>query len=125
MFGQPAIDDQCREAMDEGPACQGNIVRIKVASEEFRGRHCLLKGGKAGTARFIQVRVPRFLLDRRAEHQFEEARLLSRKENVGDAQRSQPCPRIGRRHCRCGKPGCKLAEAVFGDRRKQRFLSAK
>ena len=70
--------------MDEGPACQGNIARIRVAIEEFRGRDGLPKGVKAGTARFIQVRVPRFLLDHWAEHQFEEARLLSRKENVGD-----------------------------------------
>src|SRR5215470_366486 len=98
--------------MDEGPACQGKIARIRVAIEEFRGCDGLPKGVKAGTARFIQVRVPRFLLDHWAEHQFEEARLLSRKENVGDAQGSQPCPRIGRRRCRCGKPGCKVAEAV-------------
>src|SRR5215468_9656024 len=108
--------------MDEGPACQGNIARIRVASEEFRGRDGLPKGVKAGTTRFIQVRMPRFLLDHWTEHQFEEARLLSRKENIGDAQVSQPRPRIGRRRCRCGKPGRKLAEAVFGDCRKQCFL---
>ena len=35
VFGQLAIDDQCREAMDEGPACQGNIARIGIAVEEF------------------------------------------------------------------------------------------
>ena len=122
MFGQPAIDNQRREAVDEGPACEGNIVPIRIALEEFRRLDGLPKGVKTSAARFVQDRMSGFFLDRRAEHQLEEARLVACEKNVGDTERGQPRSGIGRRRCRCGKPGCKLAEAVFGDCRKQRFL---
>jgi ABC-type polysaccharide/polyol phosphate export permease len=102
VFGQPAIDDQCREAMDEGPACQGNIAHIRFTIEEFRHLDGAPKRVETGAARFVQGWMPGFLLDHRAEHQLEKARLFARGENIGDALRSQSRSRIGRP---CGRRG--------------------
>ena len=66
--------------------------------------------------------MPGFFLDGRAENQFEEARLVAREQDICDPQRREPRSGIGRRRCRRGKLGRKLAETVFGDGRKQRFL---
>ena len=84
MFGEPSIDEQCRKAVDEGPACQGNIVRIRGTIEEFHRLDRLTKGVETSAARFVQSRVLGFFRDRRAEHQFEEARLVACEQNVGD-----------------------------------------
>jgi hypothetical protein len=85
VFGEPSIDEQCREPMDEGPACQGNIVRIRITIGEFRRLDGLPKGVETSAAGFVQTRVLGFFRDRRPEHQFEEARLIAREENVSDA----------------------------------------
>jgi hypothetical protein len=49
--------------MDEGPACQGNIVRIRITIGEFRRLDGLPKGVEASAAGFVQTRVLGFFRD--------------------------------------------------------------
>src|SRR5215831_17138811 len=82
--------------MHERPAGERHISELAITIKESCRFDDLPQGVETGAAGFVQARMCGFLLDRRAEHQLEEARLVECKHDIGDAQRIERGSGIGR-----------------------------
>src|SRR5215831_17968398 len=82
--------------MHERPAGKRHISELAITIQESRRIDHLPQGVETGATGFVQARMCGFLVDRRAEHQLEEARLVACKHDIGDAQRIERGSEIGR-----------------------------
>src|SRR5215467_8157254 len=108
--------------MHERPAGERHISELAITIEESCCFDGLPQGVETGATGFVQARMCTFFLDRRAEHQLEEARLLACKHDIGDAQRIERGSGIGRSRSGSAEAYRELSKSVFGHRCKQRLL---
>src|SRR5215831_533401 len=108
--------------MHERPAGERHVFKLTITIEESRRLDGGPQGLKTRATGFVQAWMCRFLLDRWAEHQLEETRLVACEEDIGDAERIERGSGIRRSRSGSAEACRELAKPVFGHRREQRFL---